>query len=159
VAERAAELGKLREADPGGYEYFARIHEGLPHWMNRRDAEALPWMAERTRNPWPNKIVWLQDDVTHTRFYWLAVPTEEAKVGNKIIAEVAGQHIVVTGDVPKGMALRLSDALLDLDRPVRVSVNERDVFQGRVTRCAEVIRESLQERADPRSAATAKLTL
>jgi hypothetical protein len=40
-----------------------------------------------------------------------------------------------------------------------VSVNGRDVFHGRVTRRAEVIRESLQERADPRSAATAKLIL
>jgi poly(3-hydroxybutyrate) depolymerase len=159
VAERAVELDKLREADPGGYEHLARIYPGLPHWMNRKDAEALPWMAERTRNPWPKKVVWLQDDVTHTRFYWLAVPPAEAKAGNKIIAEVDGQNILLTGDIPKGMVLRLSDALLDLDRPIRVSANGREVFQGRVRRRAEAIRESLQERADPRSAATAKLAL
>jgi poly(3-hydroxybutyrate) depolymerase len=159
AAERAAELGKLREADPGGYEHLARIYPGVPHWMNRRDAEALPWIAERTRNPWPKRVVWLQDDVTHTRFYWLAVPAIEAKVGNKIIAEVDEQSIFLTGDVPKGMVLRLSDELLDLDGSFRVSVNEREVFQGRVPRSTEAIRESLLERADPRSAATAKLTL
>jgi len=159
VAERAAELDKLRAADPGGYEHLARIYPGLPHWMNRQDAEALPWMAERTRNPWPKKIVWLQDDVTHTRFYWLVVPQAEARAKNKIVAEVDGQNISLAGDVPKGMTLRLSDALLNLDKPLRVSVNGREVFQGRVARRAEVIRESLQERADPRSAATANLAL
>jgi hypothetical protein len=159
VAERAAELGKLREADPGGYEHLARVYPSLPHWMNRKDAEALPWMAEHTRNPWPRKVVWFQDDVTHTRFYWLSVPSAEAKAGNKIIAEVDGQNILLTGDVPKGIVLRLSDALVSLDRPLRVSVNGLEVFQGRVRRCADAIRESLQERADPRSAATAKLTL
>ncbi len=159
AAERAAELAKLREADPGGYDHLARIYPGVPHWMNRRDAEALPWMAARTRNPWPQKVVWLQDDVTHTRFYWLAVPAAEAKVGNQIIAEVDAQTIRLTGEVPQGISLRLSDALVDLDRPIRVWVNGREVFQGRVFRRAEVIRESLEERADPRTAATAKLTL
>jgi poly(3-hydroxybutyrate) depolymerase len=159
VAERAAELGKLREVDPGGYEHLARVYEGLSHWMNRKDAEAVPWMAERTRNPWPKKVVWRQDDVTHTRFYWMAVPSAEAKAKTRIVAEVDGQNISLTGDVPQGMALRLSDAILNLDKPVRVSVNGHHVFQGRVPRRAEVIRESLQERADPRSAATAKLAL
>jgi poly(3-hydroxybutyrate) depolymerase len=159
AAERAAELARLREADPGGYDHLARIYPGLPHWMNRRDAEALPWMAARTRDPWPKKLVWLQDDVTHTRFYWLAVPAAGAKAGNQIIAEVDGQTLRLTGDVPQGISLRLSDALVDLDRTVRVWVNAREVFQGRVFRRAEVIRESLEERADPRSAATAKLTL
>ena len=159
VAERAAELDKLREADPGGYEHLARVYPGLPHWMNRQDAEAVPWMAERTRNSWPKKVVWRQDDVTHTRFYWLAVPPAEAKAKNKIVAEVDGQTILLTGDVPKGVTLRLSDELLDLNRPLQVSVNGRETFRGRVPRRAEVIRESLMERADPSSAATAKLTL
>jgi pimeloyl-ACP methyl ester carboxylesterase len=156
VAERAAELDHLREADPGGYEHLARIYPGLPHWMNRKDAEALPW---HTRNPWPKKVVWQQDDVTHTRFYWLAVPPTEAKAKQQIVAEVNGQNILLTGDVPKGVTLRLSDALVHLNSPLRVSVNGREVFHGRVTRRAEVIRESLHERGDPRSAATAKLTL
>lgn len=159
VAERAAELDKLREADLGGYEHLARIYPGLPHWMNRQDGEAVPWMAERTRNPWPKKVVWRQDDVTHARFYWLAVPSSEVKAKNKIVAEVDGQTINLTGDVPKGMILRLSDQLLNLDTPLRVTVKGSEVFQGRVARRAEVIRESLQERADPHSAATAKLTL
>jgi hypothetical protein len=159
VAERAAKLDELQKEDPGGYEHLARVYPGLPHWMNRRDAEALPWMAKHTRNPWPKKIVWLQDEVTHTRFYWLAVPAAEAKRKRQIMAEAEGQTIRLTGDVPQGMILRLSDALLNLDKPVRVFVTNREVFHAKSPRRVEVIRASLQERADPRSAATAEVKL
>ncbi len=159
VAERAEKLVALQKADPGGYEHFARIYPGLPHWMNRKDAEALPWMAKHTRNAWPKKVVWVQDDVTHARFYWLAVPPAEAKRKRQIIAEADGQTIRLTGDVPQGMTLRLSDALLNLDQPVRVLVTNREVFHAKSPRRVEVIRASLQERADPRSAATAEVKL
>jgi hypothetical protein len=41
------------DADPEGYPHRVTIYEGLGHWMDRRDAEALPWMASRpaTRGP------------------------------------------------------------------------------------------------------------
>jgi pimeloyl-ACP methyl ester carboxylesterase len=159
AAERAAKLGELQKVDPSGYEHIVRIYPGLPHWMNRKDAEALPWMAKHTRQVWPKKVVWLQDDVTHTRFYWLAVPPAEAKRKRQINAEVDGQTIRLTGDVPQGTTLRLSDALLNLDQPIRVLVTNREVFNAKSSRRVEVIHASLQERADPRSAATAELTL
>lgn len=159
VSERATQLDELQKNDPGGYEHLARIYPGLPHWMNRKDAEALPWMAKHSRQPWPKRIVWVQDDVTHTRFYWLAIPEAEAKKRLKIIGEVNEQTIRLSGDVPKLATARLSDELLDLDKPVRVLVNDREVFNGRAPRSVEIIRESLRERADPRTAATAKIVL
>ena len=159
VAERAAELDKLEAADPGGYVHMARVYEGLPHWMSGKDAEAIPWMAKYSRNSWPKKIIWFQDDVTHTRFYWLAIPSDAAKAGQKITAEVSGQKILLAGDVPNGTTLRLSDELLNLDQPIQVFVADKKVFEGRVERSADAIRQSLVERADPRSAATALLKL
>ncbi len=159
VAERATKLVELEKSDPGGYIHLARVYPGLPHWMNRKDAEALPWMAKHARQPWPRKVVWVQDDVVHTRFYWLAVPEAEAKKRRSIIGEVNEQTIRLTGDVPKLTVVRLSDQLLDLDKPVRVLVNDREVFNGGATRDAEAVRESLRERADPFSAATAKIVL
>ncbi|MCZ7635845.1 MAG: alpha/beta hydrolase [Verrucomicrobia bacterium] len=76
ATERAAELDRLAAADPGGYVHLARIYEGLGHWMNKQDAEALPWMAQFRRQPWPDKVVWQQDDVVHRRFYWLQLPED-----------------------------------------------------------------------------------
>jgi hypothetical protein len=156
AAERTAELDRLQSADPGGYVHMSRIYEGLGHWMNRKDAEAVPWMAQHQRNPWPKKIVWLQDDVLHRRFYWLRIPEKTSiKEKQKIIATVQGQNVELEGEVPATMELRLSDALLDLDRGIKVSVNGRRVFSGKPVRRAAEILSSLEDRADAPAAATA----
>ena len=66
AAERAAELARLAQEDTeGGYVHLARLYEGLGHWMERKDAEGVPWMAKFSRQPWPRKVVWQQDDVVH----------------------------------------------------------------------------------------------
>ena len=157
---KAAELDQLEKDDPGGYVHMSRIYEGLPHWMDGKDAEALPWMAKFTRNPWPKKIVWLQDDVTHDRYYWLKIPDKAAaKAGHKIVAAVDGQTIRLEGDVPAGMELRLSDQLLDLDQPVTVILNGKEVGPVKVPRTAGAIVTSLSERLDLPAAASAVLVL
>ena len=160
AAQRAEELARLRQADPGGYVHLSRIYPGLAHWMGGRDAEALPWLAGFQRRAWPAKVVWLQDDITHDRFYWLKIPDRAAaKAGQRIVAEVNGQTIRVTGDVPAGAMLRLSDDLLDLDQAVAVVVNGRELPPAKVRRNAGVIWRSLEERADPPAAASAVLSL
>lgn len=156
--EKAEELGRLRAADPGGYEHLARIYPGLGHWMERKDAEALPWMAAFTRRPWPQRVIWFQDDVLHERFYWISLPAGTAALGQRFVAEVEGQLVRIT-QAAAPLELRLSDALLDLDRPVIVELEGRRVFEGRVPRSAAELWRSLEERADPRSASSARLVL
>ena len=159
VAERGAELGRLRKEDPAGYENFVRVYDGLPHWMNRKDAEALPWMAGKTRQTWPQKLVWLQTSTPRDRFYWLKVPAGEAKPGRRIDAEIKDRTIALSGDVPQGIMVRLHDKLLSLDEPLTITVGDRKVFHGKVKRTATAVRDTLDERADPDAAATAQLVL
>ncbi len=160
AAERAAELDKLERADPGGYVHMARIYEGLGHWMERKDAEALPWMAKFRRNPWPRKIVWAQDDVTRDRFYWLKIPDKAAaKAGEKITATAGEGEIRLEGKIPAGTEIRLSDALVDLDQPLRVIVNGKETWRGKAPRSIRAIRKTLEERLDLPAAATAIVTL
>lgn len=160
AAERTKLLDEMHAKDPGGYEHMSRIYEGLGHWMERKDAEALPWMAGFTRRTWPDQIVWLQDDVTHDRFYWLKLPAGATpKAGEKIVATVKGRDITLQGDVPAGLSLRLSDQLLDLDQPLKVSVNGKEVYTGKPTRTAGAILSSLEERTDEAAAATAEVKL
>ena len=160
VAERGQQLDELQAADPEGYVHMLRVYPGLPHWMQRKDAEAIPWMAKFTRNPWPRKIVWRQASTTHTRFYWLEIPQDAAKPNQQITATIDGQTIRLAGDVPNDLRLRLNDQLLDLDKPMVVFVNDRDLnTEPKCQRTIDAIRQSLAERADPRSAATATVTL
>ncbi|GAB4547531.1 MAG: hypothetical protein Tsb0013_07370 [Phycisphaerales bacterium] len=155
-------LAALREADPGGYEHRVTVYPGLGHWMDGRDAEALPWMQEFHRDPWPQRVVWYQDDVVGHRFYWLSVRPSDASKGQSVKAAVAGQRISIEaeeGSSPERLTLRLSDALINLDEPVRIVVNGEVVFDGRVARTRGAIESSLDERFDPRSVATAVIEI
>lgn len=160
AADRAAELDKLQQADPSGYIHLSRIYEGSGHWMDRKDAEALPWMAKFTRNPWPRKIVWVQDDVTRDRFYWLRIPDKAAaKAGEKITATAGEGEIRLEGTIPAGTEIQLSDALVNLDQPLRVIVNGKEAWRGKAPRSARAILKTLEERLDLPAAATAIVTL
>lgn len=153
-------LDALQTSDPAGYPHWTQIYPGLGHWMNRRDAEALPWMAKFTRNPWPKKVVWYQDDVTHDRFYWLALPAGvAAKKDQMVSAEVTGQTISVDARGMNQLELRLSDPLLDLDQPVTVIVNGQKFFHDLVPRTRKAIETSLVQRPDVTTAASALLDL
>lgn len=138
-------LAQKKEADPAGYPHRVTIYPELGHWMEGRDAEALPRMSLRSRVEWPRKVVWLQDDVTHQRFYWLG--TREPKVGQKLIAEVKGQTLIVKGKGAGGLQFWLSDKLLDLDQEVVVQVNGKERFRGVVLRSEEVVQRSLRQRS------------
>jgi dienelactone hydrolase len=160
AAEWGRKLDRLQANDPGGYLHQVTLYPELGHWMNGRDREAIEWMAQHTRNPWPDKLVWRQSRRIHERFYWLRVPKDAAQAGQVVRAEVRGQTIRITveGDLAK-LTLRLHDALVDLDQPVTVIVDDQTLFQGKVSRSVEAIWRSLQERLDPTSAATSLLSL
>ena len=156
--EKSAEIAALHQADPDGYTHLSRIYPGLPHWMDRKDAEAVPWMANFTRNPWPKKIVWFQDDVIHHRFYWLRLPDGTAKKDQKITAELDGRTLRIAGDVPPGTKLLLSDELLDLDAPVEISINGQSKQSVKPVRSLKTIREALEQQLDPATTPTAVVT-
>jgi pimeloyl-ACP methyl ester carboxylesterase len=149
AVQKSAEIAELQKADPDGYVHLSRIYPGLGHWMNLKDAEGVPWMAKFTRNPWPKKIVWYQDDVTHQRFYWLRLPEGSAVKDQKITAEIEGRTIRLTGDIPPGTEILLSDKLLNLDQAVEISVNGKDRISLKPVRTAKAIRNALLERLDP----------
>jgi len=157
AAKWGAQLDDLARQDPGGYPHRLNIYPGLGHWMDRKDAEAVPWMAKLTRNPWPDKIVWHQSGRLHDRFYWLALPAGTAKPGLDIRASTDKNTITIDAPDVARLTVRLNDRLVDLDQPVKVILNGKNVFDGKVTRQANAILKSLQQRADPQSAAVALL--
>ncbi len=159
AAKKGKELDSLQQADPQGYEHLVRIYDGLPHWMNGKDKEAVPWMAKHVRNPWPKKVIWVQDDVTHDRFYWLEIPAGTAKAGQQIVATVVGNTISLEGDVPDGTKVYLSDALVDLDQAVSLRVNGKQRFSGEVPRSAAVILDNLRALPDAARCGSAVVVL
>jgi predicted esterase len=157
VREFSAKMDALQAADPDGYSHRLTVFPGLPHNMQGREAEAIPRMAVLTRVPWPKRVVWKQDDVTHTRFYWLERPADAVKEREIYAAHVDGQTITIETPTTGKLTLRLSDQLLDLDQPIKVLANGKAIFEGKVPRTFAAIEQSLSERPDSATAATALL--
>ena len=151
-------LADLAAKDPGGYPHEVTIFEENGHWMERKDAVAVPWMAKHARNRRPERIVWLQDDVTSARFYWLANP--DPKQGQRVVATRSGQVIdILEAAAISRLSVRLDDSMVDLDQPVTVRVAGKTVFEGIVARSMETMRRTLGERGDLSGIFTAEVEI
>ena len=159
AAQWGERLAALQATDPDGYTHLVRIYPDLGHWMDRKDAEGVPWMAAFRRNPWPSKVVWRQGNTTHPRFAWLAVDESAAAPGRQIVASVDGQTITLESDDLQAVTLLLHDRLIDLDQPITVIANTQRVFEGFVPRTESAMRESLRLRPDPNMIAAAMLRI
>lgn len=141
-------LDALQADDPDGYVHQVTIHEGKGHWMELQDAVAVPWMAEFTRNPWPARVVWVQDDVTHRRFYWLRNDAAEMRAGDRIVAECRDGKIVIRESSVQSVSLLLNDELISLDKPIVVVKPDGTETEVRVERTIQSLAQSLRERSD-----------
>lgn len=158
IVEWGKQLDALEKGDPAGYKHHVEVHPGRGHWMNLEDKVAVPWMAKFTRNPFPEKIVWYQDDVAHDRFYWLALPKGDAKGGQEVIASRKGQEITIEKTIGvRNLIVLLNDTMLDLDLPVKILSGEKVLFEGKVARNRAVIERTLSERGDPASVFSAEV--
>jgi poly(3-hydroxybutyrate) depolymerase len=150
--EVAAEWGKKLEAlqkKHGGYDHKVTIYPELGHWMEKKDAEAVPWMAGKSRNPWPKKVIWGKSGKRSERFYWLGGSPEGV-----VEAEVKGQEISIKGAGKDEITLYLSDALIDLDESIKVMIDGRVVFEEKAPRTKNAIKTSLEQRLDPSMSAS-----
>jgi dienelactone hydrolase len=157
VREFSAKMDALQAADPAGYLHRLTVFPGLPHDMQGREAEMIPRMAPWRRICWPKRVVWKQDNVTHTRFYWLERAADAVQPGEIYAAHVEGQTITIETPATGSLTLRLADALLDLDQPVKVVANGKVIFDGQVPRRLAAVEQSLKQSEDPDTVATALL--
>ncbi len=149
AAEWGRKLDVLRTADPGGYEHFTDLPAGKGHWMDLEDRKAIPWMEKFTRQPLPDKVVWFQDDITHDRCYWLAVPAGKAAPGQEITATRHGAAFTLTTKNVPEVILLLNDKMTDLDQAVTIQSGGKILFSGIVPRTIASLHQTLAEREDP----------
>ena len=157
AAEWREKLAELRAADREGYPHLVEIYPGKGHWMDREDASAVKWMAAYDRVHARKRVVWVQDDVTHDRFYWLAVAPGAAKARAQVVAQVIGQRIEIESAQVSKIRLLLRDDLVDLSQPVTVTFNGRTAFEGIVPRTILSIERTLRERDDPAAVYSAEI--
>lgn len=157
AVKHGAIMDSLQQADTEGYIHETHIIKGKGHWMDRVDAQALPWMAQFRRNPYPEKIVWRQELVARTAMYWLSAPKEECKHGATVIVERKSNVIDISQCDYSRLTLYLNDEMFNLDRPIEVRYQGKRIFKGRVPRTSETLQQTLAERGDLRYCFPAKV--
>lgn len=158
AAEWGKQLKALRKANPDHYDHWVKLHEGKGHWMDRDDAAAVPWMAERTRNIRPRKIVWLQDDVTHSRLYWLKVDEPQART-RVVVSREGNAFTVESVHALSSLTIRMDAKMVDFDHDIVVRHGESELFRGKLQPSMDMMRRSLQERGDPAAMWSAEVTV
>ena len=155
-------LESLKNADPLGYNHLVKIYAERGHQIshskenyvlekseNGVDSSGILWMSTFTRNPYPKKVVWKQDDVTHNHFYWLKVRKPEAY--SLIIASIEGQVITVINTTVPEVIIRLNDSLINMDEKVKIFYKDIKIFNDYVPRKKDVILNSINLQGDPES--------
>ena len=148
AANWKTKLADLRENDPKGYEHWVEIYPDNGHWMDRKDASAIPWMAKYRRNRYPERVVWKQDDVRHHRFYWLAVDNEDVKGRALVIAKIGDQSINVEQSDVERLTIRLTDEMVDLESPVQITWGEVALRDVKAERTISTLAKTLSERGE-----------
>lgn len=144
----AQRLDSLQQADPGGYVHDVHILPGFPHWMNRLDSVAVPWMAQFRRDPLPTKVAWHQDEMIHTSFYWLAVPDGEARKDAEVIVEREGNTFTIVKNDYKTLYIGLNDAMIDFEQPVTVKQGDQVLLEQKAERTIRDLYRSVAARKD-----------
>ena len=150
AVKHGAIMDSLQQADNEGYIHETHIIKGKGHWMDRVDAAAVPWMAQYKRNPYPNKIVWRQEEVTRPAFYWLSVPEKECRHKAMVVAEIDKNVIEISESDYSRLTIYLNDDMVDLNKPVVVNYKGKKVFKGKLNRTIGNMARTLNQRGDLR---------
>ena len=149
AAEWKEKLAKLKADDAGGYEHEVVIHPNVGHWMQRKDAVAVPWMAKFTRDPLPKKVAWQQSGVTHNQFYWLAAsPTDQVQGARMIVSRDGNEFVIHETKKVSQVIIRLNDAMVDFDQPITVKHGDKTHTFKNIKRTKAMIEKTLAERSD-----------
>jgi len=174
------QLDKLKSKDPEGYENVLAIQKGRGHGIDY--SKSPSWLAEHTRNPYPEKIVWRcfqKDGIYRDRFYWLSLSQTPAEGEFEITASldkdnnkvVISAEEVVTVQFKKekkstrkplesaNVIVHLNDELLDLDKEVVIELNGKEVFRGKVERSRAAMMQNMVRRGDINYAFPVDITL
>ena len=147
-AARIAEMDALQAKDPEGYIHDGHIVAGKEHWMDLEDKAAVPWMQKFTRNPYPNKVVWVQGDAMKENFYWLGVRKDEAEKGKMLVASVKDNTVTIEKSDYTKVTVYLNDTLVNLDEPVKIVFGEKVLFEGTLKRTPQNMLSTLNTRGD-----------
>lgn len=148
VAQWGTRLDSLQKIYPGSFIHETHVYPDMPHWMNRKDTIAIDWLPKFKRNPIPKDVIWIQDDILRDQFYWLGTDVATAKKGQKVRVKIDGNNINIIDNQDDVLYIYLNDDMIKMDKKITISINGKKVFNGKVFRNADIIKQTTAARMD-----------
>lgn len=165
-----------------GYEQVYKEHpEGGHEWGLEKDEDVVAWLESKRRNAYPEEVVFKSSEKPFARAYWVEIVKrsevraqpavhmdihgKEAERRNEYYPEAvvrakrSGNAIELTTAEVKELRLWVSDAMLDLGKPVVVTWNGRQVHDRTLKRSMDVLLEDWKSRRDPGMTFTAQVLI
>ena len=131
-----------KDAYPVKFEYKAGYgHGGLP------DRDKISEMYPFTRNPVPNKVVWLTTRGEVNSFNWLHVPHPGG--GKEVTASCRNNQLVVKSKKTEEVHVLLDERLVDYSKPLLIELNGKKL-EKKLKPSLQTMCETLSERGDPK---------
>ncbi|MDB5348781.1 MAG: polyhydroxyalkanoate depolymerase [Planctomycetota bacterium] len=135
---------------PGEFEW----KPGVGHSVPDRDKVA-DMLRSGSRNPRPNKIVWVQSDEILMHSYWIESPRPVE--GARVEASVEDNKVRLKMDKLEKLSLWLDSPLVDLSRPVTIEIEGQPARTVIPRPNLGTFCDGLEKRSDPRLAAPVKI--
>lgn len=137
-----------REVEEGRHEFFPELnHEVLPWLATQRRAMPAGFTFEPTRGTHHGIVHWIELSPPSRFQARLTVEQGES------IVDIQAQK------APQRVTIYLNDAMVDLDKPVRVKIGGREHFAGTVERDAQVALNTFRRTWDAQRIFTARVAL
>jgi predicted esterase len=153
-------LDGLRKEDPGGFKVQYKEYPGVGHQLPRgAHAEIGQWLLQHTRNPYPEVVHWRPHPPWLREFHWLGIETHRKGIVLRAELKKRENRIEVRSEGTTELTVFLNDEMLDLARPVTISVNGEEKFSGKVSYSLSALVRTLVNKQDPKMYFTAKVEI
>ena len=151
---------------------YREYPEGGHAWFPEEDRDVLDFLRAHRRDPYPSRVKFTTREPAFGRCYWIEIveatralrieithvdmnnaPIETRKEYEKPVevdaeCDRAKNRVTIKAGAVRELKVRLSDELLDLDKPVRIVLNNEVVFEGKVERSLQVALDDCKARRD-----------
>jgi hypothetical protein len=123
----------------------------------------LAWMSSKRRVLRPTQIEWQTTSTTFGRAYWLQL--DEIETGADVVGRVSARidrdknTITITSSNVLRLRVLLDDRLVDLDKPIEITLDGKKAFSGTRERSLGHLLEECRRTGDSRRTFTASVVL
>jgi predicted esterase len=154
---QAAETLKGYKEKYGPYDFTYKEYSDIGHGFPKEGFKHIwDWMFSKKRDPYPKQVIWEPGRAYKQIFYWLKIANPP--LGQRIEAKIDANKISIQGGLAE-FSVFLNDKLADFKKPVVVTVNGEEKFNGLAGYSLSALVETIDDKKDPEMYFTSQIKI